>query len=130
MVAVTKKIPYKELIKPLKAREKIAIFTCNTCPRSYETGGVAVMKELVAHLEEDGFKVTDEIVLTAACFEDFIKEMLPLISDRWTTGIVLACDSGWGIVKSYFPQKRILRGLITVGIQQGREPKPVVLLEG
>ena len=130
MVAVTKKIPYTKLIKSLKAGEKVAIFTCNTCPRMYETGGVEVMKELAVQLEEDGFKVTDEIVLTAACFEEFIKEMKPLISDRWTTGIVLACDSGWGIVKSHLSPKQIVRGLITVGIQQGREPKPVVLLEG
>jgi len=130
MVAVTKKIPYKELINPLKAGEKIALFTCNTCPRMYETGGVEVMNELAAQLEEDGFKVTDKIVLAAACFEDFIKQLIPLISDSWTTGIVLACDSGWGIVKSYLLQKRIFRGLITVGIQQGREPKPVELLEG
>ena len=75
MVAVTKKIPYKELIKPLKDGEKIAIFTCNTCPRVYETGGVEIMNELAAQLEEDGFKVTDKIVLAAACFENFIKEL-------------------------------------------------------
>lgn len=130
MVAVTKKIPYKELIKSLKADENIAIFTCNTCPRMYETGGVEIMNELAAQLEEDGFNVTDKIVLTAACFEDFIEALKPLISDLWTTGIVLACDSGWGVVKYHLSNKQIIRGLITVGIQQGREPKPIALLEG
>ncbi|MFQ6123673.1 MAG: hypothetical protein ACE5R6_03580 [Candidatus Heimdallarchaeota archaeon] len=130
MVAVTKKIPYKELIKPLKAGENIAIFTCNTCPRMYETGGVEIMNELAVQLEKDGYNVTDKIVLTAACFEDFFEEMKPLISDHWTTGIVLACDSGWGVVQSHLSNKQIVRGLTTVGIQQGREPKPVVLLEG
>ena len=122
MVAVTKKIPYKELIKPLKDGEKIAIFTCNTCPRMYETGGVEIMNELAAQLEEDGFNVTDKIVLTAACFENYIEELKPLISDSWTTGIVLACDSGWGVVQSHLSNKQIVRGLITIGIQQGREP--------
>lgn len=130
MVAVTKKIPYKELIKPLKDGEKIAIFTCNTCPRMYETGGVEIMNELATQLEEDGFNVTDKIVLAAACFENYIEELKPLISDSWTTGIVLACDSGWGVVQSHLSNKQIVRGLITIGIQQGREPKPVVLLEG
>jgi hypothetical protein len=129
MVAVTKKIPYKELIKSLKPGETVAILTCNTCPRSYETGGVEIMNELAAQLREDGFKVADRVVLTAACFEDYIRELLPFISDKWTTGIVLACESGLGVTRSYLPQKNIIRGLITVGIQQGREPKPVILLE-
>ncbi len=130
MVAVTKKIPYQELIKSLKAGEKIVLFTCNTCPRMYETGGVEAMDELASQLEADKFKVTGRIILAAACFEDYMQQMMPLIPDDWTTGFVLACDSGWGIVKTYLPQKRILRGLTTVGIQQGRQPKPVILLEG
>ena len=130
MVAVTKKIPYKELIKPLNPGEKVLLFTCNTCPRLYETGGVDVMSELEKQLEADGFVVKGKIILASACFEDYMQQMIPLIPDDWSTGFVLACESGWGVVKSYLPDKRILRGLITVGIQQGRQPKPVELLEG
>jgi hypothetical protein len=130
MVAVTKKIPYKELIKPLNPGEKVLLFTCNTCPRLYETGGVDVMSELEKQLEADGFHVKGKIILASACFEDYMQQMMSLIPEDWSTGFVLACESGWGVVKSYLPDKRILRGLITVGIQQGRQPKPVELLEG
>ena len=130
MVAVTKKIPYKELIKPLNPGEKVLLFTCNTCPRLYETGGVDVMSELEKQLEADGFVVKGKIILASACFEDYMQQMMSIIPEDWSTGFVLACESGWGVVKSYLPDKRILRGLITVGIQQGRQPKPVELLEG
>lgn len=130
MVAVTKKIPYKELIKPLNPGEKVLLFTCNTCPRLYETGGVDVMSELEKQLEADGFQVKGKIILASACFEDYMQQMMSIIPEDWSTGFVLACESGWGVVKSYLPDKRILRGLITVGIQQGRQPKPIELLEG
>ena len=130
MVAVTKKIPYKELIKPLNPGEKVLLFTCNTCPRLYETGGVDVMSELEKQLEADEFQVKGKIILASACFEDYMQQMMSIIPEDWSTGFVLACESGWGVVKSYLPDKRILRGLITVGIQQGRQPKPVELLEG
>lgn len=131
MVAVTKKIPYDELINNFdKNKDKIAIFTCNTCVRMVnETGGADEMEALSDRLEKDGFTVSERVVLTAACFEDYI-EVAPL-GEEWTIGLVLACDSGLGIVREFLKntKKPIIPGVVTLGVQEGRTPKPVVLLE-
>jgi hypothetical protein len=127
MVAITAKKKYEDIVASLKEKEKVALFSCNTCTRMYDTGGVEIMNKFSEQLEKDLFLVTDKIVLTAACFEDYLKAFT--ISDDFTTAIVLACDSGYGIVKRNFPHKNVICGLKTLGIQQGRNPKPVVLLE-
>ncbi|MFX1254194.1 MAG: hypothetical protein ACFFCZ_21460 [Promethearchaeota archaeon] len=135
MVAITEAIPYEELVKKLSKDDQIAIFTCNTCVRTigngsgrnFETGGVEVMHELSKKLTEDGYNVTDEVVLATACFEDFMVEAP--IGDGFTKGIVLACDAGWAVVKRHRPNNAIIKGLKTLGILIGRGPKPVVLLE-
>ncbi|MFX0092037.1 MAG: hypothetical protein ACFFBD_09775 [Candidatus Hodarchaeota archaeon] len=135
MVAVTEAIPYEELVKQLTKKDRIAIFTCNTCTRTvgngsgrkFQTGGAEFMHDLTQKLTEDGYNVTDEVILGTACFEDFIREVP--ISDAFTKGIVLACDAGWAAVKRHLPKNQIIKGLKTLGILIGRGPKPVVLLE-
>ncbi|MFW9991115.1 MAG: hypothetical protein ACFFD4_03560 [Candidatus Odinarchaeota archaeon] len=127
MVVITESLPYEDVVAQLKKGEKLAIITCNTCVRSYGTGGVEVMDALAKKLEKDGFAVTDRVVLATACFEDYIKTSP--IGDEWSTGIILACDSGYGVVRQHLKGKRIIRGLKTIGIQQGRTPAPLVSLE-
>ena len=127
MVVITETIPYEELIKKLNKGEKIALITCNTCVRAYETGGVEVMDKLEKQFSGDGFEITDRVVLATACFEDYI-QAAP-IGEDWSTAIILACDSGYEVVKQHLRGKRIIRGLITVGIQQGRKPAPLAALE-
>ena len=127
MVAITEKKKFEEITSQLKPKEKIALITCNTCTRMYNTGGLEVLNEYADKLENQSFKVTDRIVLTAACFEDYIKAVS--ITKESTSAIILACDSGYGMVKRNLPNKKVICGLKTLGIQQGRDPKPVVLLE-
>ncbi|MHA2297413.1 MAG: hypothetical protein ACXAEU_06165 [Candidatus Hodarchaeales archaeon] len=127
MVVVTENLPYEEIVKQLKDKEKVAIITCNTCVRAYGTGGVEVMDQLAEKLQNNGHEITDRVVLATACFEDYIQTSP--IGNEWTTGIILACDSGYGVVKQHLKGKRIIRGLKTVGIQQGRKPAPLASLE-
>jgi len=136
MVAVTKAKDFKAIKKQLKKGETVAIFSCNTCTRSMRppTGGTEAVKKLRKKLTEAGFKVADTIYLTAACFEDYIDDYREanVITDKWDTGIVLACESGYGVVKSHLPKRNIIRGLETLGIlmKDGRKHwKPVVELE-
>lgn len=127
MVVVTESIPYEELIKKLKKEDKIALITCNTCVRAYGTGGVEVMDKLEDRLKGDGYEITDRIVLATACFEDYI-QAAP-IGDEWTVAVLLSCDSGYGVVSHHLKGKKIIKGLKTVGIQQGRKPAPLAALE-
>ena len=127
MVAITEKKKFEEVISQLKPKEKVVLLTCNTCTRMYNTGGLEVLDEYAKKLEAESFEVTDRIVLTAACFEDYIKAAS--ITKNSTSAIILACDSGYGMVKRNLPDKKVICGLKTLGIQQGRDPKPVVLLE-
>lgn len=134
MVAVTKSKDYEELKKQLKAGENVAIFSCNTCTRSMSpvTGGPEAVHKLKDKLVADGFKVLDQIYLTAACFEDYVEDAKTIITDKWTTGIVLACESGYGVVKTHLPKRKIIRGLDTLGIlmKDGKNHfKPVISLE-
>lgn len=134
MVAVTKSKDYEEIKNNLKTGESIAIFSCNTCTRSMSpaTGGPEAVHELKKKLIADGFKVLDQIYLTAACFEDYIEDAKTIITDKWTTGIVLACESGYGVVKTHLPKRRIIRGLDTQGIlmKDGKSHfKPVITLD-
>lgn len=127
MVAITEKKKFEEVISQLKPKEKVALITCNTCTRMFNTGGLEVLDEYAKQLESQSFEVTDRIVLTAACFEDYIKSTS--ITEKSTSAIILACDSGYGTVKRNLPDKKVICALKTLGIQQGRDPKPVVLLE-
>ena len=127
MVAITEKKKYEDITGLLKKKEKVALLTCNTCTRMFNTGGLEVLNEYTEKLESDSYVVTDRIVLTAACFEDYIKNAS--LSNKCTSAIIFACNSGYGTVKRNLTNKKVICGLKTLGIQQGRNPKPVVLLE-
>lgn len=132
MVAVTKKRNYEELLTDLDDTEKIAIFSCNTCTRSVypPTGGSEAVHKLEAKLHEDGYQVTGIYYLTAACFEDIVNQTH--INEEWDIGIVLACESGYAVVKRFASSKPIIRGLETLGImmEYGKEKyKPIIPLE-
>jgi hypothetical protein len=132
MVAVTKKRDYDELKADLKQKEKIAIFSCNTCTRSMypPTGGPEAVHKLQEQLEEDGFEVSGIYYITAACFEDIMENTR--IEEEWDTGIVLACESGYAVVKRFVPKRNIIRGLETLGIlmDDGKNKyKPIIPLE-
>ena len=127
MVAITEKKKFEAIKANHKPKEKVALLTCNTCTRMFNTGGLEILNEYAKQLESENFEVTDRIVLTAACFEDYIKSAS--ITKASTSAIILACDSGYGTVKRNLPDKKVICGLKTLGVQQGRDPKPVVLLE-
>ncbi len=127
MVAITEMKKFEDVISHLKPNEKVALLTCNTCTRMYNTGGLEVLDEYAKKLESQSFKVTDRVVLTAACFEDYIRSAS--ITKSSTSAIILSCDSGYGTIKRNLPDKKVICALKTLGVQQGRNPKPVVLLE-
>lgn len=114
MVSLTQAIPYEQIRGQLKKTDRIAVITCNTCVRFCGTGGVEKMDELTSKLRRDGFTVTDQVVLTAVCINDYI--MNTRLSGGLTAAVVLACEAGWSSVKQRLPDKNVVKGTETMGL--------------
>jgi hypothetical protein len=114
MVSLTKAVPYEKIRSQLKKTDRIAVITCNTCVRFCGSGGVEKMEELASKLRKDGFVVTDQVVLTAACINDYV--MNTRFSGGLTAAVVLACEAGWSSVKQRFPDKNVVKGTETLGL--------------
>lgn len=114
MVSLTQAVPYETIKKKLKRDDRIAVITCNTCPRFCGSGGVQKMEQLASRLRGDGFVVTDQLVLTAVCINDYV--MNARLSGGLTAAVVLACEAGWSSVKQRFTDKNVIRGTETLGL--------------
>ena len=107
-------IPYEEIIKQLDTADKIAVISCNTCARECGVGGLSKADELVDRLTQNGYTVTEEVVLQDACSESvYRKARIRLDAD---TIIVLACSAGIACVKRLYPKKRVLTVTEDVGL--------------
>jgi hypothetical protein len=114
MVSLTQAIPYEQLKGQLKKTDRIAVITCNTCVRFCGSGGEDKIDELTAKLRGDGFTITDQVVLTAACINDHI--MNTRLSGGLTAAVVLACEAGWSSVKQRLPDHNVVKGTETLGL--------------
>ena len=114
MVSLTQAVPYETIKKQIKKDDRIAVITCNTCPRFCGSGGVQKMEEMALHLRKDGFIVSDQLVLSAACINDYI--MNARLSGGLTAVIVLACEAGWSSIKQRFKDKNVIKGTETLGL--------------
>ena len=114
MVSLTQAIPYEQIRGQLKKTDRIAVITCNTCVRFCGTGGLEKMEEMTTKLRREGFTVTDQVVLTAACINNYI--MNTRLSGGLTAAVVLACEAGWSSVKQRLPDKNVVKGTKTMGL--------------
>jgi len=114
MVSLTQSVPYEDIKGQLKKDDRIAVITCNSCPRFCGTGGVVKMEELASKLRKDGFVVSDQVVLTAACINDYI--MNTRLSGGLTAAVVLACEAGWSSIKQRLADKNVVKGTETLGL--------------
>lgn len=107
-------IPYKEITKQLDKADTIAVISCNTCARECGVGGVLKADELVERLTQNGYTVTEEVVLQDACSEPvYRKARIRLEAD---TVIVLACSAGIDCVKRLYPKKKVVTVTEDVGL--------------
>ena len=114
MVSLTQLLPYEQIVSQLKKTDRIALITCNTCPRFCGVGGIEKMDELAFRLRRDGFIISDQIVLTAACINDYI--MNARLSEGLTAAVVIACEAGWCSVKQRLPEANVVRATNTLGL--------------
>jgi len=114
MVNIQKAVPYEEIKAQLKKDDRIAIFTCNSCVRFCGTGGVDKMEALASRLRRDGYVVSDEIVLVAACLHDHVRNAR--LSGGVTAAVVLACEAGWASVKQRLRGENVIKGTNSMGL--------------
>ena len=114
MVSLTQAVPYETIKKQLKKDDRIAVITCNTCPRFCGSGGVEKMEKLASLLRKDGFVVSDQVVLSAACINDYIMNFR--LSGGLTAAVVLACEAGWSSIKQRLKDKNVIKGTETLGL--------------
>ena len=92
--------------------KKVGVVACNSCARACETGGKDAMNKLVERLRSDGFEVEGEHVVPMACNVDLAKKP----DYQADVLVMLGCDSALNTFKELFPKKKMISGLITVGI--------------
>jgi ferredoxin len=109
---ITKARPYKEIKAQLDKKKTIGLVSCNTCVRFCKTGGLEVMEKLKKRLEKDGYQVVDTDLIGTPCFF----QTLAATQLRAEITIVLACEAGMANLRKAFPKKKLVSGLITVGL--------------
>jgi len=109
---LTKLVPYNKIRRQLNKKDKIGIVSCNSCARMCGTGGEKELKILGNKLKKDGYNVVDMDLIGAPCMMNQLKKE-ELHGD---TTIVLACESAVYNLKKIFPNKKIISGLITLGL--------------
>lgn len=108
---ITKVRPYEEIKADLDKEKTIGIVSCNTCARLCQTGRKA-MEELAKRLKKDGYRVVDTDLSGSPCFF----QTLAATQLRAEITIVLACEAGPFILQKAFPRKKLVSGLVTVGL--------------
>ncbi|RLF49555.1 MAG: hypothetical protein DRN20_01800 [Thermoplasmata archaeon] len=114
MVALTEAVNYEDIVKRLSKKDRIAIVSCNTCVRFIGTGGEGKIDELASRLRNDGFTVTDQVLVTMGCVEQYLRDLH--ISTAVNKIIVLACKAGIANARRVFPDKEIIGGTKTKGL--------------
>jgi len=121
---VTKARPYGEIKAELDKKKTIGLVSCNTCARLCQTGGRKVMEELAERLKKDGYRVADTDLIGTPCFF----QTLAATQLRAEITIVLACEAGLFILQKAFPKKKLVPGLVTVGLGAVDEKERVTLV--
>lgn len=126
MGAVTEARDIKEIEQQLTKGDRIAIISCNTCVRFCGTGGAEKLDEIAHRLRQDGFSVTDQILLTAACVRDYTERSR--LSTGITKVVALTCDGGWTSIKQALPNVEVIKANKTLGIMIVSPSKGVLKL--
>jgi len=126
MGAVTQARSLDELKSELSKADRIALISCNTCVRFCGTGGVERMEELAFQLRKEGYSVTDQVLVTAACICDYTQRAR--LSPGITKVIALACDCGWTSIRRALPNVDVIKANRTLGIMIVSPSKGVIKL--
>ena len=122
---ITEARPYEEIKAELDKEKTIGIVSCNTCARLCQTGGRKVMEGLAEKLKKDGYRVVDTDLIGTPCFF----QTLAATQLRAEITIVLACEAASFILQKAFPKKKLVPGLVTVGLGAVDEKEKVKVVK-
>ena len=111
-MTITESIPFESIKSQISKEDKVEILSCNGCARMCGTGGVKALEKIKEKLKKDGIQTADTSLIGIICIGKFLKS-LKLQGDKI---VVLACDAGIHNFKKFFPNKKVVRGLNTVGL--------------
>jgi hypothetical protein len=126
MGALTQPVDLKEVEAQLTKSDRIAVISCNTCVRFCGTGGIERMDDVAERLREDGFSVSDTVLVTAACVRDYTERSR--LSSGITKVVALTCDAGWSSIKQALPKVDVIKANETLGIMIVSPSKGVLKL--
>jgi hypothetical protein len=126
MGALTQPLDIKEIEAQLTKSDRIAVISCNTCVRFCGTGGINRLDQVAERLREDGFSVSDTVLLTAACVRDYTERSR--LSSGITKVVALTCDGGWTSLQQALPNVEVIKANETLGIMIVSPSKGVVKL--
>jgi hypothetical protein len=122
MIASLRTITYEELKGMLNRKDRIAVWSCDTCARSCQGfGGEDAMKDLASRLRHDGYDVRREELMVASCFFEGIRSK----REQWVAEgecdkidviVPLACREARAAMTRVFPDKRIIDDSRTAGL--------------
>ncbi|HKM13538.1 MAG TPA: hypothetical protein VJY42_01240 [Candidatus Methanomethylophilaceae archaeon] len=121
MIVSIRKFTYDELVSKLKKDDKIVLFACGTCIKFCDIGGRERTSHLAEKLRADGYNVTREELVGAACLLDLIEkrktdESTAKTFAEATVIIPLTCEDGYDNIAYAFPDAKVISVTKTVGL--------------
>jgi NAD-dependent dihydropyrimidine dehydrogenase PreA subunit len=132
MIISLRSLGYEDLKKKLVQKDKIVLFSCNSCVKYCGIGGNKIMDKLGNMLEADGYDVIGKDLVSIGCTINLVqkhKEDLKKTEmyEAATVIIPLICEDGFENVEHVFQGKKIIPIAKTVGTGAFNIEKGLVL---
>ena len=108
---ITDKKTYDVLKEMLSKKKKTGNIACDSCSSACNTGGRKNLDEITSRLKADGYDVVQTDLIPMPCNVD-LEKISEFKVDEF---LILACDAAVNTFQRYFPSKKIILGLNTIG---------------
>lgn len=132
MIISLRTVTYDQLKEKLSKKDKIVVWSCDTCIRFSGLGGIQKLEILETMLENDGYTVIRKEVLGVSCVEELVEDrkkddFKKEIFDQATAIVVLGCEEAWELVHQTFPEKNVIQVTRSFGFGNISEERGVLL---
>ena len=132
MIISLRTLTYEQLKEKLSKKDKIVLWSCDTCIRFTGLGGIDKLEILETMLENDGYTVIRKELLGVSCVEELVEDrkkddFKKEIFERATAIVVLGCEETWDLVHHAFPEKNVIQVTRSFGFGNISEERSVLL---
>lgn len=132
MIISLRTLTYDQLKEKLSKKDKIVVWSCDTCIRFSGLGGIHKLEILETMLENDGYNVIRKELLGVSCVEELIEDrkkddFKKEIFKEATAIITLGCEETWELVHQAFPEKNVIQVTRSFGFGNISEERGVLL---